>query len=97
MEIIGKANLHDAIRKYSSASKPLRSWLSEAKDARWRDPRALEEQYPSANINGNNQVVFKIEGDDYLLVTEINYERGLLDIRFFGARAEWDCDNAVEV
>lgn len=95
MEIIGKANLYDAIRNYSSASKPLRSWLSEAKEARWRDHHALEEQYPSASINGSNQVVFNIEGDDYLLVTEINYERGLVDVRFFGARTKWDCNNAV--
>ena len=97
MLVIGKAILDDAMRKHVSASKPLRSWLSEAKNARWRDPDALEKQYPSASINGSSQVVFNIKGNDHQLVAEMNYERGLVRVKFFGTHAEYDRIDASEV
>ena len=97
MRVIAKAILDDAMRKHGSASKPLRSWLSEAMTARWSDPYALKERYPRASIIGNNRVVFNIKGNDFRLVTQVNYERGIVMVKFFGTHAEYNRIDASEV
>ena len=85
------------MRKHSSASRQLRAWLSETKHAQWSDPHELRERYPSASIVGNNRVVFNIRGNNFRLVTQVNYERGFVRIRFFGTHAEYDRIDASEV
>ena len=97
MRVIGTEILDDAMRKHSTASKQLRSWLSEARSAQWSDPHALKERYRSASIIGNNTVVFNIRGNSYRLVTKVNYERGFVTVRFFGTHAEYDRIDASEV
>lgn len=97
MRVIGKKILDDAMRRHSSASKQLRSWLSEAESAQWNDPHVLRERYPSASIIGNNRVVFNVKGNDFRLVTQVNYERGFVRVRFFGTHAEYDRIDARRV
>ena len=97
MRVIGTEILDDAMRRHSSASRQLRSWLSEARSAQWSNPHALRERYPSASIIGNNRVVFNIKGNDFRLVTAINYKLGIVDIRFIDTHAEYDKINASEI
>ena len=42
-------------------------------------------------------MVFNIKGNDFRLVTEVNYERGVVRVRFFGTHAEYDRLDASEV
>ena len=46
---------------------------------------------------GNNRVVFNIKGNDFRLVTAINYRSGIVDIRFIDTHAEYDKINASEI
>ena len=85
------------MRKHGSASRPLRSWLSEAESAQWGNPHVLKERYTSVSVIGNNRVVFNIKGNDFRLVTAINYELGIVDIRFFDTHAEYNQINASEI
>ena len=85
------------MRRHSSASRQISSWLSEARSARWSNPHALRQRYPSVSIIGNNRVVFNIRGNNFRLVTEVNYERGIVRVRFFGTHAEYDRIDASEV
>ena len=85
------------MRRHGSASRPLRSWLSEAESAQWSNPHALKERYPRASIIGNNRVVFNIKGNDFRLVTQVNYGRGFVRVRFFGTHAEYNRIDASEV
>lgn len=97
MEILGKKILDDAMRKHNSASPQISSWLSEAQSAKWSNPHALKERYPSASILGNNRVVFNIRGNNFRLVTQIDYKLGFVRVRFFGTHAEYDRIDASEV
>ena len=97
MRILGRKILDDAMRKHRAASGQISAWLSEAETARWSDPHALRERYPSASIIGNNRVVFNIRGNNFRLVTHVNYERGFVRVRFFGTHSEYDRIDASEV
>ena len=37
-----------------------------------------------------NRVVFNIKGKDYRLIVSVQYQAGVLAIRFFGTHAEYD-------
>lgn len=50
-----------------------------------------------ASIIANNRVVFNIKGNDYRLITGINYSFRALYIKFFGTHAEYDKVNAATV
>ena len=97
MRVIGTEILDDAMRKHSSVSRPLSAWLSETRSAQWKTPNQLKERYPSASVIRNNRVVFNIKGNDFRLVTAINYRSGIVDIRFIDTHAEYDKINASEI
>jgi mRNA interferase HigB len=39
---------------------------------------------------GNNRVVFNIKGNQYRLVVAIQYQHGIIYIRFIGTHAEYN-------
>ena len=41
--------------------------------------------------------MFRLKGNDYRLVVEINYQRGIVYIRFIGTHAEYDGIDVQEV
>jgi mRNA interferase HigB len=45
----------------------------------------------------DNRVVFNIKGNNYRLVVKINYDYGLIWIRFIGTHAEYDKIDATSI
>jgi mRNA interferase HigB len=72
-------------------------WLNIAVRARWHNPRDLKSSHPRASILKSGRVVFNIKGNDYRLVAAVQYEAGVLAIRFFGTHAEYDQIDAERV
>lgn len=72
------------------SEQPLKAWYHEAKQAEWKNPNEIKEQYANASIVGNNRVVFNICGNKYRLIVRINYTNGWVFIRFVGTHKEYD-------
>jgi mRNA interferase HigB len=53
--------------------------------------------YPKASILKAGRVVFNIKGNDYRLVTRIQYQAGVVAVRFFGSHTEYDRIDAESV
>jgi mRNA interferase HigB len=66
------------------------AWLSIVSRARWRNPGEVKASYPKASILKAGRAVFNIKGNDYRLVARIQYEAGVVAVRFFGTHAEYD-------
>lgn len=66
------------------------AWHAEAERAKWLSPADVKARYATASILGNRRVVFKIKGNDFRLIADINYAAGLIEIRFFGSHGEYD-------
>ncbi len=66
------------------------AWRAIAAGARWRTPDEVKRSHPKASILKSGRAVFNIKGNDYRLVAALNYEAGVLAIRFFGSHAEYD-------
>ena len=58
--------------------------------AGWGTPEDVKKSYPKASILKASRVVFNIKGNDYRLVARVQYQAGVLAIRFFGSHAEYD-------
>ena len=97
MRIIAIKALRDFWNKHKDAEQPLRAWYIEAKKAGWKKPDDIIKQYRSASILRNNRVVFNIKGNNYRLVTSINYSFKIVYIRFVGTHKEYDNINAEEI
>ena len=75
----------------------LQSWYDEALKARWKTPQDIKEKYRNASICGNNRVVFNIAGNKYRLVVELQYQAGIVWVKFVGSHARYDQINVETV
>jgi mRNA interferase HigB len=73
------------------------AWLAIVARAAWRTPEGVKASYPKASILKAGRVVFNIKGNDYRLVARVQYQAGVLAIRFFGTHAEYDKIDAETV
>lgn len=81
---------HWEIAGREDSEQPLRSWYQEARQAEWKNPNEVKEQFRSASIVENNRIVFNICGNKYRLVVKINYAAQWVFIRFVGTHNEYD-------
>ncbi|MBF0372564.1 MAG: type II toxin-antitoxin system HigB family toxin [Alphaproteobacteria bacterium] len=77
--------------------KRLAAWLQEMRQGRWARPTEIKALYGSADIVGNNRIVFDICGNHYRLIVQFNYAAQVARIRFAGTHAEYDRVDATEV
>lgn len=99
MRIIAKRTLQEFWERHRAAKEPLQRWYRTVskQDIIWRTPADVKQKYASASIVAGNRVVFNIKGNDYRLVVKINYEYGIVYVRFIGTHAEYDDVDATDV
>ena len=90
MRVIEKKILREYWVKHPDSEQQLKSWYQEAEDAEWKSPRDIKRDYPSASILAGNRVVFNIKGNHYRLIVKINYDYGMIWIRFIGTHSAYD-------
>ena len=73
------------------------AWPAIAGQAQWRNPEEVKASHPKASILRAFRVVFNIKGNDYPLVAAVQYQAGVLVIRFSGTHAGYDRIDAETV
>src|SRR5712692_4971580 len=81
---------HAGHKGIKAAQSQYDAWLDIVARAEWRNPEDVKASYPKASILKAGRVVFNIKGNDYRLVARVQYQAGVLVIRFFGTHAEYD-------
>lgn len=66
------------------------AWRDIVDRSKWRNPEDVKASYPKASILKGGRVVFNIKGNDYRLIARIQYQAGIVAVRFFGSHAEYD-------
>lgn len=92
MRVIAKSTLKKfwEMPQYADAKGPLQSWHDESLKGNWASPQDVKDQYGHASICGNNRVVFNIAGNKYRLVVEIQYQAGIVWVKFIGTHAQYN-------
>ena len=72
MEIIYESKLQFFARKHSDARKPLLKWIDITKTTSWGSFAEVRHTFRSADYV-KNKVIFDIGGNNFRVVTSINY------------------------
>jgi mRNA interferase HigB len=81
---------HASHKGIKAARTQYQAWLAIVTCAEWGNPEGVKAAYPKASILKASRVVFNIKGNDYRLVARLQYQAGIVAIRFFGTHAEYD-------
>ena len=71
--------------------------VSRREAAAWKTLADIKNVYRNASIVGNNRVVFNIKGNRYRLVVAVQYDYGIVYIRFVGSHQEYDKVDAATI
>lgn len=97
MRVIAKRILRDFWILHNDCEEQLKAWYNEVEKGGWNSPNDIKKEYPSASILKSNRAVFNIKGNNYRLITKINYDYKILWIRFIGTHEEYDKINAETI
>jgi len=82
---------------HRDAEQPLRAWVHVVRAASWSDPPAVKRSFNSADILRDGRAVFDIGGNKYRLVAWINYDFGVVYVRFIGTHCAYDRIDAQSI
>jgi mRNA interferase HigB len=89
MHVISRKKLKEAVARHADLEGPLDAWFRIAKTALWRSLPDVRKTSSTADAVGK-WTVFNIKGNQYRLITEINYRYGRIYIRHVLTHAEYD-------
>jgi len=97
VRIISKKIIREFWEKHTDSEQQLKSWFQETNAIEWKNPKQIKKEYPSASFLPDNRVVFNIKGNKYRLIVKINYDYGMVWVRFIGTHAEYDKIDATKI
>jgi mRNA interferase HigB len=68
----------------------LNAWFAIVSRAEWKNSAELKLQDRSASIISAERVVFNIKGNDFRLITAVDYAHGIVLIIWLGTHREYD-------
>jgi mRNA interferase HigB len=77
-------------RDQRAVKAALDAWFQEVERAAWCKPADVKTSYGTASILSNERIVFNIKGNDYRLVTAVDYRRHTVFIKWIGSHAAYD-------
>ena len=97
MRIISRKRLREFWERHPDARQSLQAWYADAKHANWQTPADIKNVYRNASIVANNRAIFNIKGNKYRLVVVVQYQYGIVYIRFVGTHQEYDKIDAATI
>ena len=90
MRIIAKSTLKKHWENNPQAESSLLEWLDIASECDWETPNEVKSTFGNASLLGNNRVIFNIKGNDYRLITKIDYKNKIIFTVWIGTHSEYD-------
>jgi mRNA interferase HigB len=103
MRIIARRTLREFIqaraghRDQGALKAALDAWFDEVRKARWTSSADVKRLYATASILSADRIVFNIKGNGYRLITAVDYEKGIVWIKWIGTHRDYDRIDAREV
>ena len=75
----------------------LDAWFDEVRKANWTSTADVKRLYASASIVTADRIVFNVKGNDYRLVVSVDFEKGIVWIKWIGTHKDYDRIDVMEV
>ena len=75
----------------------LDAWFDEVSKATWTSAGDVKRLYASASIVSAERIVFNIKGNDYRLVVAVDFEKGIVWIKWVGTHRAYDRIDVTKV
>jgi len=75
----------------------LDAWFNEARRARWKSTAEARRPYATASIVTGERVVFNVKGNAYRLVAAVDFEKGIVWVKWVGTHKDYDRIDVTEV
>lgn len=96
MRVIARRTLIDFVATrvgrsdHGAVKAAIEAWFHETRRAASRSPSELKSHYATASLVGADRVVFNIMGNAYRLVVAIDFEKGIVWIKWIGPHSAYD-------
>lgn len=84
-------------KRGAEAKSDLLAWYWVAKAARWKTPHDIKQDYPKASVLKGGVVIFNIRGNEFRLITRIDYRVGVVVVEWVGTHKDYDKVSAERV
>jgi mRNA interferase HigB len=84
-------------KEQRAVESALDAWFYEVRRAEWVSAADVKALYARASIINAERVVFDIKGNDYRLVAAVDYEQGIVWIKWIGDHRAYDKIDAAKV
>ena len=73
------------------------AWFDEVRKANWANAADVKRLYATASIVNAERIVFNIKGNDFRLVTAVDFEKAIVWIKWIGTHRDYDRIDVTEV
>lgn len=91
MEVVSYDKIVEFTRKHPDSKSSLNSWFRIASKAQWKNLAEVKQSYPHADLY-RCCTIFNIRGNNYRLISLINYRTQGIQIQYILTHAEYDKD-----
>ncbi len=84
-------------KDHAAVKAVLDAWFDEISKAAWKNTAEVKRRYATASIVTAERIVFNIKGNDCRLVLSVDFEKGIVWIKWIGTHRDYDKIDVREV
>jgi mRNA interferase HigB len=103
MRVIARRTLRNVVdslaghKDQPAVKAALDAWFHEVRKAKWSSTADVKGAYATASIVTAERIVFNIKGNSYRLIVAVDFEKGIVWIKWVGTHQDYDRIDVTEV
>lgn len=97
MKIVSHRKIIEFYLLYPESKTALESWYHIVRNAEWKNYADIKKDFNSVDGVGSQRYIFNIKGNEFRIVTVIQFIHGYVYVRFIGTHADYDKINSKNI